>query len=42
MKKFSIKLLKRIEGVSNIMNDLRKERREPNGTPLPTRGEGLG
>ena len=26
----------------NIMNDLRKERREPNGAPLPTRGEGLG
>ncbi len=24
------------------MSDLRKERREPNGTPLPTRGEGLG
>jgi hypothetical protein len=23
------------------MNDLRKERREPNGTPLPTRGEEL-
>ena len=29
-------------GVSNIMNGLRKERREPNGAPLPTRGEGLG
>ena len=24
------------------MNGLRKERREPNGAPLPTRGEGLG
>ena len=29
-------------GVSNIMNGLRKERREPNGAPLPTRGEGVG
>ena len=24
------------------MNGLRKERREPNGAPLPMRGEGLG
>ena len=31
-----------VGGVSNIMNGLRKERREPNGAPLPTRGEGLG